>query len=208
MKRFVSVVLCCMLLLSSALAETAPRKLEENDPLYTSLYERAMEMAGLFDEALRRDDYLQLFLADLSQMEETLNVLKMQDFTSPLNVTIVRAEEALSSSFPIHAIASSLNEAGFSPALFQILRQKLYAGTGSILLSQSSVSELALANVLAFSDTFITPESMDGPCFAVMQYGGLYAFLVTFAPTANGTVIASAQFIPSRAADSLNLPAE
>ena len=52
------------------------------------------------------------------------------------------------------------------------------------------------------------PEGMDMPCFVVMYYGGLYAYLVTFYPTVNGTMVANAQFIPSFAADELYFPGE
>jgi len=208
MKRFFSLIVCLIMLIPSALAETPARKLEESDPLYTSLRERALEMAGLFDEALRSDAYLLFYLADLSRVEDTVGLLRTQDFTQPLDVTIVCAADALASSEPFQAVETELEKAGFSPALSQLMRQKLYGGTASILLSQGSMYKLALASALTFSDAFIRPEEMDGPCFAVMQYGGLYAFLVTFMPTANGTVTAIAQFIPSRAADDLNLPIE
>lgn len=210
MKRLICLLVCFLLVCSSALAEAAPRRLSADEPLYTSLYERSMELAGLFNEALHSDDYLHFYLTDLSPMEETLGLLRMQDFTQPLDVKIVCAEDILASSlFPFSEIAASLDNDAFSPALSQLARQKLYLGTGSVLLSQqSSPYEVALANMLSLTDTFIRPEELNGPCFAVMHYGGLYAYLVTFYPTANGTVIASARFIPSRAADNLNIPAE
>lgn len=209
MKKLICVVICLLLVLPSALADTPAKMLTEDDSLYTSLYERSMELAWLFNEALHSDDYVRLYLTDLSPLEEMLGLLRMQDFTQPLDVKIVCTEDILASiSFLFSGIAASLDNGALSPALSQLVRQKLYMGTGSVLLSQSSAYEVALANMLSLTDTFIRPEELDGPCFAVMQYGGLYAYLVTFYPTANGTVIANAQFIPSRAADELNLPVE
>ena len=48
----------------------------------------------------------------------------------------------------------------------------------------------------------------DVPCFAVLQYGGLYAYLITFYPMDNGKVSVCGQVIPSRAVDELNIPLE
>ena len=83
-----------------------------------------------------------------------------------------------------------------------------YTSVGTILLGQSGASTLALSSSLSLTDAYIRPEEMTGPCYVVMFYGGLYAYLVTFCPTANETMIARAQFIPSRAADELNIPVE
>ena len=207
MKRFLCVLACLLLICSSALADTAPRKLEEDEILYTSLSERAMEMAGLFNEALHNEDYLPMLQLP-SGTEEELALLRMQDFTQPWSVTIVRADNALNIAQADQFSALLARQEASSPALAELLRQKLYASTGSILVASGGPSAIALSSALSFSDAFIRPEGMDGPCFAVMQYGGLYAFLVTFYPNVNQTVTAAAWFIPSRAADDLNLPQE
>ncbi len=206
MKKLVCFALCLLLLVPSALADTAPVRLTEDDPLYTSLYERGMELAGLFNEALHSEDYLALMRIP-SDYEEELALVQMQDFTQPMDVTIVQTEDAFAVYEPSdpHIL---LFAADLSPALKALTWQKVYERTGTILANQGGVSTMALSNALALSDAFIQPEEMTVPCFMVMQYGGLYAFLVTFYPTANGTVTANAQFIPSRAADELNLPQE
>ena len=196
MKKLLCILVCFLLVIPSALADTPPVKLQEDDPLYTSLHERAMEYAGLFNEALHSEEYLSL----IQIPDGVKDVLA-------LDVTIVRAEDAFAM-YQGNDPWIMLFSADVSPALKAITWQKLYNGTGAMLASQEGASTLALSSLLTISDAFIQPESMDGPCFAVMQYGGLYAFLVAFVPTANGTVVATAQFIPSRAVDNLNLPAE
>ncbi len=204
MKRLLCLMLCILLTVPCALADTAPVRLTEDDPLYTSLYERGMELAGLFNEALHSEDYLALMRIP-SDYEEELALVQMQDFTRPLDVTIVQTEDAFAVYEPDdpHIL---LFAADLSPALKALAWQKVYESTGMILVNQSGVSTMALSSALAFSDAYIRPEEITAPCFMVMQYGGLYAFLVTFYPTANGTVTANAQFIPSRAADELNIP--
>lgn len=206
MKRFVCFLVCLFLLVPSALADTPPVKLTEDSPLYTSLYERSMELAGLFNEALHSEDYLALIqLPD--DLKEELPLVQMQDFTKPLDVTIVLTEDAFASYSSDNPVIA-LFHTDVSPALKAISWQMLYDGAGSVLAGRGSVSAMVLSTSLSFSDAFIRPEEMTAPCFAVMQYGGLYAFLVTFYPTANGTVLARSQFIPSFAADELNIPME
>ena len=204
MKRLLCLLLCILLTVPCALADTAPVRLTEDDPLYTSLYERGMELAGLFNEALHSEDYLALMRIP-SDYEEELALVQMQDFTQPLDVTIVQTQDAFAVYEPDDPYIR-LFAADLSPALKALTWQKVYESTGTILANQGGVSAMALSNALALSDAFIRPEEMTAPCFMVMQYGGLYAFLVTFYPTANGTVTANAQFIPSRAADELNIP--
>ena len=204
MKKLLCVLLCLVLFVPSALADTAPVKLAEDDPLYTSLYERSMELAGLFNEALHSEAYLS-FLSIPFDYQEELSLVQMQDFTQPWGVTIVRGENALSSN-DISEVSVLLEQAGLSPALAALTQQQIYTGIGAMLLNQSDVSTVALSSAMRLTDAYIKPEEMSGPCFVVMQYGGLYAFLVTFYPTANNTVLAEARFIPSRAADALNIP--
>jgi hypothetical protein len=197
-------MLCILLTVPCALADTAPVRLTEDDPLYTSLYERSMELAGLFNEAVHSEAYLALLQIPADYAEE-LALVQMQDFTQPISVTIVQTEDAFASYDPSDPYIL-LFAADVSPALKALTRQRLYESTGTILVNQTGVSTMVMSSVLSFSDAYIRPEEMTAPCFMVMQYGGLYAFLVTFYPTANGTVTANAQFIPSRAADELNIP--
>lgn len=206
MKKLLCVLLCLVLFVPSALADTAPVKLAEDDPLYTSLYERSMELAGLFNEALHSEAYLS-FLSIPSDYQDELALVQMQDFTQPWDVTIVCGENALSSN-DIGEVSVLLEQAGLSPALAALTQQRIYTGIGAMLLNQSDIATVALSSAMRLTDAYIKPEEMTGPCFVVMQYGGLYAFLVTFCPTANNTVLAEARLIPSRAADALNIPLE
>ena len=206
MKKLLCFFVCFLLIVPSALADTPAKMLTEDDPLYTSLYERSMELAWLFNEALHSEEYLSLIQIP-DGVKDVLALAQMQDFIQPLDVTIVRAEDA----FAVYEAGDPyilLFGAEVSPALKTLTWQRLYNSTGATLASQEGDAVLALSSLLTLTDAFIQPDTMDGPCFAVMQYGGLYAFLVTFVPTANGTVIATAQFIPSRAVDNLNIPAE
>lgn len=207
MIRKIACILLCLMLIapSGVLADTAPRKLAESETLYTSLRERSMELAGIFNEALHSEGYLALYTEN--GFEETLKLLRMQDFANPLDVTVVRADQALQEAWP-DALAKAASEADLSTALADFVWQKAYHSAGNFLNAREGTQTLALSSILTFSDAYIRPEEMDGPCFALAQYGGLYAFLVTFCPTVNGTVTAQARFIPSRAADSLNLPIE
>ena len=205
MKKLICILLCLMMILPIALAENTPRQLSPDEPLYTSLYERSMELAGLFNEALHSPGYVSLFTAN--DFGETLEQLQIQDFTQPLDVTIIRADQTIKNA-ELASLTDAVPGADLSMALEELIWQKAYLATASILNAREGTEILALASVFAFSDAYICPEELDGPCFVVMQYGGLYAFLVTFYPTVNRTVLAQAQFIPSRAADLLNLPAE
>ena len=206
MKKLLCMLICLILLVPSALTETAPVKLSETEPLYTALYERSMELAGLFNEALHSEAYLSL-LSLPSDFQEELALIQMQDFTRPVDVTIICGENALASE-DISEVFVLLEQAGLSPALAALTQQKLYTSLGTILLGQSGASTLALSSSMRLTDAYIKPEEMSGPCYVVMQYGGLYAYLVTFYPTANNTVLADALFIPSCAVDALNLPHE
>ena len=93
MKKLLCFFVCFLLIVPSALADTPPVRLSEDDPLYTSLLERSMELAGLFNEALHSESYLSL-LQMPDDLKEELALVQIQDFTQPLDVTIVRAEDA------------------------------------------------------------------------------------------------------------------
>ena len=216
MKKLLCILLCLMLVLPSALADTPARKLTADEPLYTSLYERGMELAWLFNETVHNDDYLNLFL-DSKAYEETLTLLRIQDFTEPWDVVIVRADCALAAEsiggLSIGGLARRLESADISENMKNALIRAEYHQTAWELTwadapEWDSHENSLLYDLLTVEDAWIQPEEMDGPCFAVMFYGGLYALLITFVPNANRVVEASVHLIPSRAADALNLPAE
>lgn len=206
MKKLICVFVCLLLILPSALADTPPVRLTEDNPLYTSLYERSMELAWLFNEALHSDGYVGLSIP-FEEAGETLKLLRMQDFTQPVDVTIVRADRLIADG-TANRLLNMLDDADLSPALAYYVRLRFYNACGAQLASIDGAEVLSLSSALELCDAYICPEELDGPCFAVMQYGGLYAYLVTFFPTANGTVIVNARFISSRAADELSIPIE
>ena len=195
-----------MFLLPSALTDAAPRKLAEDEPLYTSLYERSMEMAWLFNEALHSDDYVGMVVS-LDAVENTLNLLRMQDFTKPLDVKVVRSDRLVDDGV-FNRLLNMLPGADFHEGLKETVRRKFYQTCALQLSAMEGEETMLLSAALTLSDAYMLPEGMDMPCFVVMYYGGLYAYLVTFYPTVNGTMVANAQFIPSFAADELYFPGE
>ncbi len=195
-----------MFLLPSALTDAAPRKLAEDEPLYTSLYERSMEMAWLFNEALHSEDYVGMVVS-LDAVENTLNLLRMQDFTKPLDVKVVRSDRLVDDGV-FNRLLNMLPGADFHEGLKETVRRKFYQTCALQLSAMEGEETMLLSAALTLSDAYMLPEGMDMPCFVVMYYGGLYAYLVTFYPTVNGTMVANAQFIPSFAADELYFPGE
>ncbi len=206
MKKLVCVLLCLMLILPSALADTGAVRLTEGDPAYEWLYEKSMALAAVFNEALHSNEYITLYSPELEGYEE-LALLQMQDFSQPLAVTIVRADDLLSAYGP-NSIFSQALASDYSPALMEAISRKLYTDTSLSMLQASSMNEMIISTVLTVNDAYVRPAEIDGPCYAIMFYGGLYAFVAVFFPTENGIVYASATFIPSRSADELNLPVE
>ena len=206
MKKLLSAILCFLLILPCACAEEQARRLTEDEPLYTCLYERSMEMAGIFDTALRSEEYQSLFFSP-GEFAETLSLLKAQDFTQPVSAAAVRSDTLFSGELN-EEIAKSLGIVDLPEPLDDFVWRAFYLRAASVLTGQMDSATLSLSMTLAFSDAIIQPGEIGGPCFVVLFYGGLYAFLVTFYPTVNGTVLLHAQFIPSGAADRLNLPGE
>lgn len=205
MREIACIALCFLLAVPCAFAESQPRRLTEGDAAYAWLYEKSMELAGVFNEALHSEGYIALFTVD--DFAETVDLLQTQDFTHPEDVTVVRADRALQDA-GLGPVAEAVPEADLSMDLEDRIWRMAYHMTGNYLTAREGVETLALSTVLTFTDAYVRPEALNGPCFAVMRYGGLYAFLVTFCPTENATVTAHAQFIPSRAADELALPNE
>ena len=206
MKKLLCIAVCLFLLLPSALADAAPRKLAEDEPLYTSLYEQSMELAWLFNEALHSDDYVGMVVS-LDAVENTLNLLRMQDFTKPLDVKVVRSDRLVDDGV-FNRLLNMLPGADFHEGLKETVRRKFYQTCALQLSAMEGEETMLLSAALTLSDAYMLPEGMDMPCFVVMYYGGLYAYLVTFYPTVNGTMVANAQFIPSFAADELYFPGE
>ena len=206
MKKLLGIIVCLFLILPSALADAVPRKLAEDEPLYTSLYERSMEMAWLFNEALHSDDYVGRVVS-LDAVENTLNLLRMQDFTKPLDVKVVRSDRLVDDGV-FNRLLNMLPGADFHEGLKETVRRKFYQTCALQLSAMEGEETMLLSAALTLSDAYMLPEGMDMPCFVVMYYGGLYAYLVTFYPTVNGTMVANAQFIPSFAADELYFPGE
>ena len=58
MKKLLCVLLCMMLILPSALADTPAKRLTEENGAYQWLYDTSLSMAAVFDEALRNDAYI------------------------------------------------------------------------------------------------------------------------------------------------------
>ncbi len=205
MKKLLCVFLCLMLLVPSALAEGMPRALTEDDPTYAWICEKSTELAALLDEALRSDGYLSIYFPQ-DQFGGELANLRKHDFSHPAATAVLRADDAF-----LEQIADQygpmLNSLGLSESLESSVRRTVWLSVGNVLIgSMVSADMLALSSALTFSDAYICPDTVDGPCLAVMHCGGPYAFLAVFVPNGEGAVLARGQFIPSWLADILIAP--
>ena len=214
MKKLLCILLCLMLVLPSALADTPARRLTEDDPAYVWLYEKSMELAAKVQNALHNPLYSVLFSLSeqvpKDEVSEELELLRMQDFANPTEVTIVRADQALANGTIAELFQYAADEGVLPEGQATEYLATLYHSTAS-MLSQNDSDALRL--IAAWVESIVSknyplPDELDGPCFAVMYYGGLYVCLITFYPMDNGNVSARVQLIPSRAADALNIPVE
>ena len=64
----------------------------------------------------------------------------------------------------------------------------------------------AISDAIQVTGFYLREEALDGPHYAVMYYGGLYALLITYYPAGEGFVSVNAQVIYSRSADELMKP--
>ena len=70
MKKLISVVLCLLLIVPCACAEEQPRRLTEDDPAYTWLYEKSLETAGSFQKSLNSPFHSFLFFSSQAEKDE------------------------------------------------------------------------------------------------------------------------------------------
>ena len=64
----------------------------------------------------------------------------------------------------------------------------------------------AVSDAIQVTGFYLRDETLDAPHYAVMDYGGLYALLITYYPAGDGFVSVNAQVIYSRSADELMKP--
>ena len=64
----------------------------------------------------------------------------------------------------------------------------------------------AVSDALQVTGFYLREETLDSPHYAVMNYGGLYALLITYYPSGDGFVSVNAQVIYTRSADELIKP--
>ena len=165
-----------------------------------------MVAAFLSDEALRSDGYLSLYFPQ-DQFGGELANLRKHDFSHPAATAILRADDAFLEQIANQFGPTMLNSLGLSESLESSVRRTVWLSVGNLLIgSMVSADMLALSSALTFSDAYICPDTIDGPCLAVMRCGGSYAFLAVFVPNGEGAVLARGQFIPSWLADILIAP--
>ena len=82
----------------------------------------------------------------------------------------------------------------------------LYHSAPVILNAQEDEMFCAISQALQVTGIAMREEALDGPCYLVMYYSGLYALLVTYYPAGEGFISFSAQVIYSRSADKLLQP--
>ena len=213
MKKLICALLCMMLVIPSALAETPAKRLTEDDPAYQLLCEKCMEMVTAFDEALRDDEYvlasLEMQNAASYRDDKTLQSIREMDFTQPLDVMAVRADKLLASYDPDGAEAQ-LTAREMSPARRNYLGLYQYQ-MNALALGQMSLSleEYIYFTVLSLVDAWVCPVELDGPCYVLLRYGGDtedFAYLVIFYPTESGAVYVLGSALSAHAVDELNLP--
>ena len=211
MKKLISVVLCLLLIVPCAFAEEQPRRVTEDDPAYAWLYEKSMEMAGNFQKSLNSPFHSFLIFpsqAERKELTEELTLLKAQDYSSPENVTIVCTDQPLADSYVFDILESDFIEAVLPVQQKSDARREMYHSTATLLSNDGDIAFIVISTSLTKKKSYGCPDELEGPCFAVMYYGGLYAYLTTFYPIDNEKVSVCGQVILSSAADELNLPIE
>ncbi|MBR4540360.1 MAG: hypothetical protein IKO52_16150 [Clostridia bacterium] len=66
----------------------------------------------------------------------------------------------------------------------------------------------AISKAIRVTGIYTRDDALDGPCYAVIDYDGEYALLITWYPAGDGYISESCQIIYSRSADHLFMPAE
>jgi len=198
-----------MLLVPSALADTPPVQVTEEDPAYAWLYETSLEMAGSFQKSLNSPFHLFLIFpsqAERGELTEELALLKAQDYTDPWAVTIVAADQPLADIHIFDILESDFIQEALPEGQRDAARGEMYHSAGALLSNEGSIAFTVISTSLQAKKSVSCPVELESPCFSVMQYGGLYAYLTTFYPMGSGRVSVYGQVILSRAADELNLP--
>ena len=72
--------------------------------------------------------------------------------------------------------------------------------------NESDTMFSAVSDALRVTGFYLREETLDSPHYAVMDYGGVYALLITYYPAGDGFVSVNAQVIYARSADELIKP--
>ena len=212
MKKLICVAMCLLLVIPCAFAEELPRRMAETEPAYSWLHEETMALAERFQRGLNSTDHTYVLSSTLTvpweDMEEELRLIQTQDFTQPLDVSFFRADQLLSDQVLGEMIKMGIGEKALLFGDESDLIRELYLASGTYLNQQTSPAFNAISDAIRVRSASVCPEELDSPCCAVLNYGGLYALLVTFYPAEEREISASAQLIYARTADDLNLPTE
>ena len=191
--------------------ETVPRQLTEKDAAYAWLNEKCLSLAGQFQEMLYSDAYFSLLYGD-SLIEESIKEFRVQDYSKPQSVLLMRADEPLreeaaeyiySEIFQnrqnaLDSLPESLSERWqrtMYTSIFQMLAGKL--------LSTAMYAEIIAVRV---GDSYPTPKGLTGPCFGVLRYDGPYSLFFTFTSNDHGVTSASCVVLPAEMEEYLAIP--
>ena len=83
----------------------------------------------------------------------------------------------------------------------------LYHSAATILNFQEEDKMFgAISKAIRVTGIYTRDDALDGPCYAVVDYGGEYALLITWYPAGTGYISVNCQIIYSRSADELIKP--
>ncbi len=215
MKKMLSVLVCLLMILSCACAEDAPRRIDEDDAAYSWLMEETMALALRYQWGISSTDHSFVLstapaalVIPTEELDEELRLMRMQDYSRPTGISFFRADQLLSSESLEDMIRMGYGEKALEEGDEEALARELYLSAASYLNSLTGGAFQAVSDVITVKAASVLPPEVDGPCCAVLYYGGLYVLLIAYCPAEDGGISASAQAIASRSADALLLPAE
>ena len=178
MKKWLAVFTCGLLLSAGVCMSQAEGAGED------TLYEKGKEIAELVIDAVRSEDYVNLYSAS----EDVSNLLKevgTAEWAEPEAVYEVTVSDAF---------YKTLDEAGalnnLSEELAKIVKSKLFTSMVYQISGYSSSVELAAASVCSAGKTFLTPEITENN-ICIYTYDDGKPIAVTFILGDDGTVSAN-----------------
>ena len=154
-----------------------------------ALYEQGLEITQRMDELASSKAYAEAMSAS-AELMEAVSAMGSGDYSSPAAAyRITLSKDAI----PLLLGQADLS---LSEELDEWVKGRAYFALPNMLVSRSGAAQLAAANVISYSYSF-SCEGLDSPTLILYQYDGAYSAAVSFRPSQDGTVSASALFIPN-----------